>query len=168
MKKLIPITLIAMMAISQANGQNKSDKKSTDMKTNIPKISEFPTGEENTGYAQYFTGKSWLAPLTTDKNLNVPVANVTFEPGCRNNWHSHTGGQLLIVVGGEGLYQERGKPARHLKAGDIVEIAPNVEHWHGATANSWFSHLATNGNPALNENKWLEPVTDEVYKNANL
>ncbi|MDR6157830.1 quercetin dioxygenase-like cupin family protein [Chryseobacterium sp. SLBN-27] len=97
----------------------------------------------------------------------MPLSNVTFEPGSRNNWHSHTGGQLLIIVGGEGLYQERGKPTRHLKSGDVVEIAPNVEHWHGATAHSWFSHLATNGNPKANENKWLEPVTDEVYQEAN-
>ena len=142
-------------------------KTQSKMNTKIPKISDFPTGQENTGYAQYFTGKSWLAPLTTNKDLNVPMANVTFEPGCRNNWHSHTGGQLLIVVGGEGLYQERGKPARHLKTGDIVEIVPNVEHWHGATATSWFAHLATNGNPKSNENIWFEAVTDEVYKEAN-
>ncbi|WP_413998898.1 cupin domain-containing protein [Flavobacterium sp. W1B] len=167
MKNIISLTFIAFMAIYQVNAQNKSDKKSAVMKTNIPKISDFPTGEENTGFAQYFTGKSWLAPLTKDKNLNVPMANVTFEPGCRNNWHSHTGGQLLIVVGGEGLYQERGKQARHLKPGDIVEIAPNIEHWHGATATSWFSHLATNGNPSSNENNWFDPVTDEVYKEAN-
>ena len=137
------------------------------MKPIIPKISDFPTGEENTAYAQYFTGRSWLAILTNDKNLNVPLANVTFERGCRNNWHSHTGGQLLIVVGGEGLYQDRGKPARHLKVGNIVEIAPNVEHWHGATANSWCAHLFTNGSPATNENKWLERVTDEEYSIAN-
>jgi len=153
-------TIILLLACNTIKAQNK-------MKTEIPKISYFPTGEENTGYAQYFTGKSWLAQLTTNKDLNVPMANVTFEPGCRNNWHSHTGGQLLIVVGGEGLYQERGKPARHLKTGDIVEIGPNVEHWHGATANSWFAHLATNGNPKTNENKWLEPVTDEDYNEAN-
>ncbi|MCS3528908.1 cupin domain-containing protein [Chryseobacterium sp. JUb7] len=137
------------------------------MNTEIPNISDFPTGEENVGYAQYFTGKSWLAALTKNSDLNVPLSNVTFEPGSRNNWHSHTGGQLLIVVGGEGLYQERGKPARHLKPGDVVEIAPNVEHWHGATSKSWFSHLATTGNPKTNENTWLEPVTDEIYNEAN-
>lgn len=137
------------------------------MNSEIPKISDFPTGEENTGYAQYFSGKSWLAPLTSNKDLNVPVANVTFEPGCRNNWHSHTGGQLLIIIGGEGIYQERGKPAQLLKSGDIVEIEPNVEHWHGATSDSWFSHLATNGNPSTNKNSWLEPVSDEDYNEAN-
>ncbi len=157
---VVSILFFSLMLCGTLKSQNK-------MNTAIPKISSFPTGEENTAYAQYFTGRSWLAPLTNNKDLNVPLANVTFEPGCRNNWHSHTGGQLLIVVGGEGLYQERGKAARHLKNGDIVEIAPNVEHWHGATAGSWFSHLATNGNPKTNENKWLEPVTDEVYKEAN-
>lgn len=137
------------------------------MKIAIPKISDFPTGDENTGYAQYFSGKSWLAPLTSNKDLNVPVANVTFEPCCRNNWHSHTGGQLLIIIGGEGIYQERGKPAQLLKSGDIVEIGPNVKHWHGATSDSWFSHLATNGNPSTNENNWLEPVSDKEYEEAN-
>jgi len=137
------------------------------MKTEIPKISDFPTGEENTEYAPYFTGKSYLAMLTTEKDLNVPLSNVTFEPGCRNNWHKHTGGQILIVVGGEGLYQEKGKRARHLKSGDIVEIAPDVEHWHGATAKSWFSHLGVTCNPITNENVWLEPVTDEEYSEAN-
>lgn len=142
-------------------------KNQNKMKTDIPKISDFPTGEENTGFAQYFTGKSYLAPLTSNKDLNIPLSNVTFEPSCRNNWHSHTGGQLLIVVGGEGLYQERGKPARRLKAGDIVEIAPNVEHWHGATSDSWFSHLATTGNPQTNQNTWLEAVSDEEYAEAN-
>lgn len=137
------------------------------MKTEIPEISDFPTGEENTGYAQYFTGKSYLATLTKNKDLNVPISNITFEPGCRNNWHKHTGGQILIVVGGEGLYQERGKSARHLKTGEIVEIAPNVEHWHGATLKNWFSHLGIACNPTTNENVWLEPVTDEEYSEAN-
>lgn len=137
------------------------------MNTAIPKISDFPTGDENTGYAQYFSGKSWLAPFTSNKDLNVPVANVTFEPGCRNNWHSHTGGQLLIIIGGEGIYQERGKHAQLLKSGDILEIGPNVEHWHGSTSDSWFSHLATNGNPSTNKNSWLEPVSDKEYEEAN-
>jgi quercetin dioxygenase-like cupin family protein len=156
---IVAVGLIAMLSCN--------NKKTEKMNTEIPKISDFPTGEENTGYAQYFTGKSYLATLTTNKDLNVPLSNVTFEPGCRNNWHKHTGGQILIVVGGEGLYQERGKPARHLKPGEIVEIASNVEHWHGATAKSWFSHLGIACNPTTNENIWLEPVTDEVYKEAN-
>ncbi len=129
-------------------------------------ISAFPTGEENSGYAQYFTGKSWLAPLTTMKELNVPMSNVTFEPGCRNNWHSHSGGQILIAVGGIGYYQEKGQPARRLEAGDVVEIAPDVVHWHGAAPDSWFSHLAIECNLQQNKNQWLDPVTDEEYADA--
>ena len=93
-------------------------------------------------FSKYLIWQAWLAPLTDDKRLNSPVSNVTFSPGCRNNWHSHTGGQLLIAVGGRGYYQEKGRPARALLPGDIVEIAPDVVHWHGAAPDSWFSHLA--------------------------
>lgn len=98
--------------------------------------------------------------------LNVPVSNVTFEPACRNNWHSHTGGQILIAVGGTGYYQERGKVAIEMRPGDVIEIAPNVEHWHGAAPYSWFSHLAIACNPQTNENIWLEPVSDTEYEKA--
>ncbi len=129
-------------------------------------VSAFPRGGENTAYAKYFSGKSYLARLTKDGRLNVPVANVTFEPGCRNNWHSHTGGQMLIAVGGVGYYQERGKAARRLTPGDVVEIPPEVDHWHGAAPDSWFSHLAIECNPATNKNTWLEPVSDADYKAA--
>ena len=128
--------------------------------------SSFPLGKENAAYAEYFSGKSYLAPLASDKELGVPVANVTFEPACRNNWHSHTGGQILIAVGGRGFYQEKGKPARRLNAGDVVEIAPNVVHWHGAAPDSWFSHLAISCNPKTNKNTWLEPVSDAEYADA--
>ena len=128
--------------------------------------SPFPLGRENTAYAQYFTGKSYLASLTQNAALNVPVHNVTFEPKCRNNWHSHTGGQILIAVGGRGFYQEKGKPARELKAGDVVEIAPNIVHWHGAAPDSWFSHLAIECNPQTNKNTWLNPVSDSEYEEA--
>lgn len=138
-----------------------------DMKTEQETISPFPVGEKNPpANAQYFIGQSYLAPLTHNKELNCPVYNVTFEPGCRNNWHSHTGGQILIVVGGIGYYQEKGQPARRLKAGDVVEIAPNVVHWHGAAPDSWFSHLAIECNPQTNKNTWLEPVDDEQYAAA--
>ncbi len=128
--------------------------------------SPFPVGRENTGFAQYFSGKSWLASLTSNKELGVPVYNVTFEPGCRNNWHKHTGGQMLIAVGGVGYYQERGQTAKKLLPGDIVEIPCDVEHWHGASSESWFSHLAVECNPATNKNTWLEPVSDDDYKAA--
>jgi len=158
LKRIIIAMTVALIGTGNINAQ--------DMKTEVPKISDFPVGEENTGYAQYFTGKSWLAPLTTSKELNVPMSNVTFEPGCRNNWHSHTGGQLLVAVGGIGYYQERGKTARRLLPGDVVEIAPNVEHWHGAAPDSWFSHLAIACNPQTNQNTWLEVVNDEEYAEA--
>ena len=127
----------------------------------------FPQGEKlPQQFSQYFIGQAYLAPLTTNKALNVPVSNVTFEPGCRNNWHSHTGGQLLICTAGRGYYQEKGQPARELLPGDVVEIAPNVIHWHGAAPDSWFSHLAIECNPQDNKNTWLEPVDDEQYRKA--
>lgn len=136
-------------------------------KEEVPQnISAFPLGKENTGFKQYFTGESWLAPLTGNKDLNVPMSNVTFEPGCRNNWHSHTGGQILIAVGGVGYYQERGKAARRLLPGDVVEIAPDIEHWQGAAPDSWFSHLAIGCNPQTNKNIWLERVDDRQYAEA--
>ena len=126
----------------------------------------FGQGEENTAFAKYFIGKSYLKPLT-DPSKTVFVANVTFEPGCRNNWHVHHakqgGGQLLICVDGEGWYQEEGKPARSLKPGDVVTIPAEVKHWHGAKADSWFSHLAVEVPGEETSNEWLEPVTDEAY-----
>ena len=108
----------------------------------------------------------WLAPLTEKKELNVPMANVTFEPGCRNSWHSHKAGQLLIATAGIGYYQEKGEPARRLFPGDIVEIAPDVVHWHGAAPDSWFAHIAVTANPQANAAVWLEPVSDEEYRKA--
>lgn len=86
-----------------------------------------------------------------------------FEPGCRNNWHSHTGGQILVAVGGAGYYQERGKKAVRMEEGDVIEIAPNVEHWSGAAPDSWFAHHSIICNPQTNENNWLEPVPNEEY-----
>lgn len=131
-----------------------------------PNTSAFAFGEPNVAYAKYFSGQSFLARLTRDERLNVPVSNVTFEPGCRNNWHKHTGGQLLITVGGVGYYQERGEPARRLVPGDVVEIPPDVEHWHGAAPDRWFAHLSIACNPASNQNTWLEPVSDADYAAA--
>lgn len=113
-----------------------------------------------------FTGDVWLSAVTKEKELNVPMANVTFAPGCRNSWHSHTGGQILIATAGIGYYQERGKTARRLFPGDIVEIAPGVEHWHGAAPDSWFAHIAISCNPNINKPTWLQPVTDEEYATA--
>ena len=126
----------------------------------------FGQGEENTAYAKYFIGKSYLKPLT-DPSKTVFVANVTFEPGCRNNWHVHHakqgGGQLLICVDGEGWYQEEGKPAQSLRPGDVVTIPAEVKHWHGAKKDRWFSHLAVEVPGEETSNEWLEAVDDEAY-----
>lgn len=120
----------------------------------------FPVGQKNEAFAQYFVGQSYLRPLVFDPNLNVGVGNVTFEPGCRNNWHIHRDGyQILLVTGGEGWYQEEGKEAQLLKAGDVVVTHDGVKHWHGATKDSWFEHIAiTAGRP-----EWLEAVDEETY-----
>ena len=126
----------------------------------------FGLGDPNDAYAQYFTGQSYLNPLTDPAQTQF-IANVTFEPGCRNNWHIHHategGGQILLVTDGEGWYQEWGQPARKIVAGDVVYIPANVKHWHGAAADSWMSHVAfeTPGTDCANE--WCEPVTDEEY-----
>jgi len=124
----------------------------------------FPIGEPNDAFAEYFVGQSYLAALTIDQ---VPIHNVTFEPGCRNNWHIHHadkgGGQILVCVGGYGWYQEDGKPVQSLKPGDVVNIQPGVRHWHGAKNHSWFSHLSI-GVPGENAStEWLEPVNSEEY-----
>ena len=126
----------------------------------------FGIGEPNVNFAQYFIGNSYLNPLTDPKET-VFIANVTFEPGCRNNWHIHHadkgGGQLLICVDGEGWYQEEGKPAQSLKPGDVVTIPPEVKHWHGAKKDGWFSHLAVEVSGENTSNEWCEPVTEEEY-----
>ncbi len=123
-----------------------------------------PIGEPNEAYAQYFTGQSYLAPVSSSQ---VGVANVTFEPGCRNNWHIHHadkgGGQILICVAGRGYYQEWGKDAVEMKPGDCINIPVGVKHWHGAAPDSWFSHLAVEVPGENSSNEWLEPVNDEQY-----
>lgn len=122
----------------------------------------FPKGEPNTAYAKYFTGNSYLASVLGEGKL--PVHNVTFEPRCRNNWHiHHRGGQVLVCVGGEGWYQEWGKPARRLRPGDAVSVPPEVKHWHGAAAHSWFAHLAIEIPAEGATNEWLEPVSEKEY-----
>lgn len=159
----IIMAAIALTLLHAGNPLNAQKMKEERVPRNV---SAFPEGEANVQYAQYFIGQSYLASLTKNKDLNCPVANVTFEPGCRNNWHSHTGGQVLIAVGGKGYYQEKGKPAQLLLPGDVVEIAPDVIHWHGAAPDSWFSHLAIECNPQTNQNTWLEPVEDVAYAEA--
>ncbi|KJR44342.1 Transcriptional regulator [Desulfosporosinus sp. I2] len=124
----------------------------------------FPKGEKITN--DYFIGTAWLEMLVSnDSTFNCPIGNVTFEPGARNNWHKHPGGQLLLVTGGKGYYQEEGKPVQVLREGDVVKIQPDVKHWHGATPDSWFTHIAISTNVQKGDAEWLEPVTDEEYNN---
>lgn len=131
------------------------------MMNEFEKENIFGLGQKNETYAKYFNKDSFLQPLIAeDDNVDINVANVTFEPGCRNDWHIHHDGyQLLLVTAGQGWYQEFGKPARRLKAGDVVKINEGVKHWHGATKDSWFAHVAiTKGT-----SEWLDAVSDEEY-----
>ncbi len=127
----------------------------------------FPVGAPNDAFATYFIGQSYLAPVST---AQVGIYNVTFEPGCRNNWHIHHaqsgGGQILICVAGRGFYQEAGKPAQALHPGDVVNIPVGVKHWHGAAPDSWFSHLAVEVPGTETANEWLEAVNDAEYAKA--
>ena len=127
----------------------------------------FPIGAPNDGFARYFIGQSYIAPVSTEQ---VPVFNVTFEPGCRNNWHIHHaksgGGQMLICVGGRGFYQEYGKEPVEMVPGTVVNIPAEVKHWHGAAADSWFSHLAVEVAGEEASNEWCEPVDEESYLRA--
>ena len=135
-------------------------------KEDFEKANVFGIGVPNEKYAKYFKGNSFLNGLT-DKECGIAISNVTFEPGCRNNWHIHHatsgGGQILICTAGEGWYQEKGKEAISLKEGSVIAIPANVKHWHGAKKDSWFSHI-TFEIPGENcTNEWCEPVTDEEY-----
>lgn len=124
-------------------------------------ISVFPIGEKNEAFAQYFVGQSYLKMLSTEQ---VTIGNVTFEPGCRNNWHiHHRGGQILLCTAGRGYYQEWGKEAQELHPGDVVNIPPEVKHWHGAAKDSWFSHLAIEVPAEGASNEWLEPIEKADY-----
>jgi quercetin dioxygenase-like cupin family protein/alkylhydroperoxidase/carboxymuconolactone decarboxylase family protein YurZ len=125
----------------------------------------FPKGERiPPQFSKYFIGTAYLSMLVPrDKEFNCPIGNVTFEPGARNNWHKHPGGQILLVIGGRGYYQESGRPARELRPGDVVKIAPDVKHWHGAAPDSSLVHLSIETNVQAGPPEWLEPVTDEEY-----
>ena len=125
-------------------------------------ISVFPMGEKNEAFAQYFVGQSYLNMLSTER---VTIGNVTFEPGCRNNWHiHHKGGHILLCTAGRGYYQEWGKEAQELHPGDVVNIPPEVKHWHGAAKDSWFAHLAVEVPAEGASNEWLEVVNEEDYE----
>ena len=130
----------------------------------VNEMSVFPIGKSNDGFAQYFKGQSYLNMLSI---AQVVIGNVTFEPGCRNNWHIHHadkgGGQILLVTAGRGYYQEYGCESRELHPGDVVNIPANVKHWHGAAPNEWFQHLAVEVPGENCNNEWCEPVSDEDY-----
>ena len=137
-------------------------------KKDFDEINVFGQGEPNDGFAQYFSGESFLNVLNnSQEHGGIFAANVTFEPGCRNNWHIHHaksgGGQILICTAGRGYYQEEGKEAIEMKPGDCINILAGVKHWHGAAPDEWFSHLAIEvpGEETLNE--WCEPVADNIY-----
>ena len=147
----------------------ESDSMKTTNREEFEKQNVFGTGNANTAFAQYFIGDSFLNPLT-DTKTGLFLANVTFEPGCRNNWHIHRatkgGGQMLIGVAGRGWYQEEGKPAVEILPGTVINIPAGVKHWHGAASDSWFAHLAIEVPGENTSNEWLEPVSDEAYKQA--
>ena len=151
-------------AFRQAKEVWTDDSAADDERAAFEKEMIFPIGEPNTAYAKYFIGNSYLACVSDSQ---VPVFNVTFEPRCRNNWHIHKassgGGQMLVGVAGRGWYQEEGKPAVEILPGTVIHIPANVKHWHGASADSWFAHLAFEVPGENTENVWLEPVTDEEY-----
>lgn len=142
-----------------------ADAENTDEKQLHQNSMVFPIGAPNDGFAQYFSGQSYLAPVSTEQ---VKIFNVTFEPGCRNNWHIHEadkgGGQILICVAGRGYYQEWGKEPQELRPGDVVNIMPGVKHWHGAAPDSWFSHLAVEVPGENCRSRWCEPVSKEEYR----
>lgn len=151
----------AWAAFNMAKEVWSDDNTVIDQKTARENSMIFPIGQPNDAFAQYFIGQSYLAPLSTSQ---IGIYNVTFEPKCRNNWHIHHadngGGQILICVAGQGYYQEWGKPIQNLNQGDIVNIPANVKHWHGATNDSWFSHLSIEVPGENTSNEWLEPVED--------
>ncbi|MDO5389325.1 MAG: cupin domain-containing protein [Clostridia bacterium] len=135
--------------------------------TEFNNVNVFGKGQANVNYAQYFTGNSFLNPLTSPSECPIFLANVTFEPGCRNNWHIHHaksgGGQLLICTAGEGWYQAEGKEPVSLVPGTVITIPANVKHWHGAKKDSWFSHIAAEIPGEDCHNEWCEPVSDAEY-----
>ena len=154
----------AWAAFNLAKEVWNEDVKGEDSKAAFQREMIFPVGEPNTAYAKYFKGNSYLAQISDSQ---IPFFNVTFEPGCRNNWHIHHadngGGQILICVAGRGYYQEWGKDPVELLPGDAVHIPAGVKHWHGAAPDSWFSHLAVEVPGEDNSNEWLEPVDEKEY-----
>ena len=156
---MLAISLLMSSAYAAEENTNKEEKQMHQEFTTI-----FARGAKNEAYAKYFVGQSYLNMLSLEQ---VVIGNVTFEPGCRNNWHIHHadkgGGQILLVTGGRGYYQEWGKDATLMKPGDCINIPAGVKHWHGAAPDSWFSHLAIEVPGENGSNEWLEALDDEQY-----
>jgi len=157
------ITIFTLLALFLTGCNNSTDK---DVKSDIVENDEmeliFPKGELISN--NYFQGKAWLSRLVTDvENFDTTVGNVIFEPGARNNWHSHPGGQILLCISGKGYYQEKGKSIHLVNVGDVVEIRPNIVHWHGAAPDSYFEHIAIYHQQSKGGVVWLDPVTVEEY-----
>ena len=157
---MLAISLLMSSAYAAEENTNKEEKQMHQEFTTV-----FVRGAKNDAYAKYFVGQSYLNMLSLEQ---VVIGNVTFEPGCRNNWHIHHadkgGGQILLVTGGRGYYQEWGKEARELLPGDVVNIPAGVKHWHGAASNSWFAHLAIEVPGENTRNEWCEPVAEKEYR----
>ncbi len=166
MKNILLLALTILLISSNFSMAFSFGRSGNKMQTlaDYQKTIMFPVGNTNDAYSKYFTGQSYLAPISTEQ---VRMYNVTFEPKCRNNWHIHKaktgGGQILIAVGGRGYYQEWGKEPIELKPGDVINIPANVKHWHGAAPDSWFSHIAVEVDGVEVSNEWLEPVTEDQY-----
>ena len=135
----------------------------------IPENSIFPRGTKISGEQiahEHFIGSAWLSMLVPDTTtFHCPIGNITFAPGARNSWHTHPGGQILLVTNGRGYSQEEGKPVQIIREGDVVAVPPHVKHWHGATPESWFTHIAIMPNSQKGDATWFTPVSDEEYKN---
>lgn len=163
-KSILPLVfallVVNLVFTACCNNQKNNDKMETSSSNEINQI--FPKGEAINN--DYFSGTAWLQMLVTDKdNFDLTIGNVVFEPGVRNNWHSHPGGQILLCTKGTGYYQEKGKPIQLLNVGDVVEILPDVIHWHGASPDSEFTHIAITSQSHKGSVVWMEPVTDEEY-----
>ncbi len=166
MKSLIQKSLVFGSLLLAVFFQNVQAQNFKTMDTTISQNSIFPKGQ--LGSSDYFTGTVWVTPLLADDGINhFSIGNVVFEAGARANWHTHPRGQVLIVTDGQGFYQEKGKPTQPIQKGDVINIPPHVEHWHGASANSAMTHIAITNFEKDEFVTWLTPVTDAEYKEVN-
>lgn len=162
MSKLRSTLLVGLIVLLTGCCNNQKNNNKMETSNNKEANQIFPKGEKINN--DYFSGTAWLQMLVTDKEkFDLTVGNVVFEPGVRNNWHSHPGGQILLCTKGQGYYQEKGKPIQLLNVGNVVEILPDIVHWHGASPDSEFEHIAISSQLHKGSVVWLEPVTDEDY-----